>query len=341
MSDSCGYIALDHPKRRIVVAFRGTYSIANTIVDLSTVPQEYVPYPGDNGDDDGRPEHVDAGQKNWSRRLKQIVGWRTAGIAFDAAMRPDGHAKGSTIQRKCDNCTVHSGFFASWQNTRNEIIPNIKNARIQFPDYALHLVGHSLGGAVAALAGVEFEILGWQPIITTFGEPRIGNKGLTSWLDGLFDLNNTTRQGERYRRITHADDPVPLLPLAEWGFRMHAGEIYISKSSLQPLVGDISFCDGDEDQACIANGEEPAADALLQAFAVDMSGSVDEDGIQAARWGVPARYKMWQLFFAHRDYFWRLGLCAPGGDPWDWGRGKYGDDGKDKDDESQGVELEL
>lgn len=50
MSDSCGYIVLDHGtgrlgKGRIIVAFRGTYSIANTIVDLSTVPQEYVPYP--------------------------------------------------------------------------------------------------------------------------------------------------------------------------------------------------------------------------------------------------------------------------------------------------------
>src|SRR6476469_9702768 len=50
MSDSCGYIALDHSKKhdgngRVIVAFRGTYSIANTIVDLSTVPQEYIPYP--------------------------------------------------------------------------------------------------------------------------------------------------------------------------------------------------------------------------------------------------------------------------------------------------------
>src|SRR5258708_1639103 len=40
MSDSCGYIVLDHGKKthgsgRIIVAFRGTYSIANTIVDLS------------------------------------------------------------------------------------------------------------------------------------------------------------------------------------------------------------------------------------------------------------------------------------------------------------------
>ena len=49
MSDSCGYIALDHSpfNPRILVAFRGTYSLTNTIVDLSTIPQEYVPYEGD------------------------------------------------------------------------------------------------------------------------------------------------------------------------------------------------------------------------------------------------------------------------------------------------------
>jgi hypothetical protein len=35
---------------------------------------------------------------------------------------------------------------------------------------------------------------------------------------------------------------------------------------------------------------------------------------------VPTRFKFWQLFFAHRDYFWRLGLCLPGAatDPREW-----------------------
>jgi hypothetical protein len=47
-----------------------------------------------------------------------------------------------------------------------------------------------------------------------------------------------------------------------------------------------------------------------------------EDAMIVER-GFPARFKLWQLFFAHRDYFWRLGLCVPGGDPADWGRGPY------------------
>ena len=41
-----------------------------------------------------------------------------------------------------------------------------------------------------------------------------------------------------------------------------------------------------------------------------------EDGM----WNVPPKYRLWQLFSAHRDYFWRLGLCIPGGDPHDWDR---------------------
>jgi len=58
--------------------------------------------------------------------------------------------------------------------------------------------------------------------------------------------------------------------------------------------------------------------------------------VAGKRWGlpIPARYKMWQLFFAHRDYFWRLGLCLPGGDPFDWGRNRYdfGDEQDEHDD---------
>lgn len=60
MSDSCGYVVLSHPPSplRIIVAFRGTYSVANTIIDLSTVPQEYIPYPGDDDADEGRTRRI-------------------------------------------------------------------------------------------------------------------------------------------------------------------------------------------------------------------------------------------------------------------------------------------
>lgn len=308
MSDSCGYIAVDHGARlgsrqakevglgttddgkrgAIVVAFRGTYSVTNTVVDLSTVPQEYVPYPSpqDGGDEPPRePEH------------------------------------------RCDNCTVHMGFLASWKIARENVLPTLKPLVLQYPDYPIYLVGHSLGGAVAALAALEMKIiLDWSNVVvTTFGEPRTGNGGFVRYLDAVFDLrnNDTNPEDWTYRRLTHVDDPVPLLPLHEWGYRSHAGEIFISKSDLAPAPGDIWPCVGDYDSKCITGSEGelmvPAEEE--ESIVADVDGQ--ENGHLTRKWGLPSRLKLWQLFFAHRDYFWRLGLCVPGGDPFDWDRNRY------------------
>jgi pimeloyl-ACP methyl ester carboxylesterase len=239
----------------VIVAFRGTYSITNTIADLSTMPQEYIPYPGD--DDGGDPDAP-----------------------------------------KCTNCTVHTGFYTSWQHTRIDILPHIAKVLKEFPEYKVTLVGHSLGGAVAAFAALELLNREFTSnlSITTFGEPRIGNDALASYVNARFNLsdNSTQPDSKPYRRVTHISDPVPQLPLAEWGYVPHGGEIFISKAEVPPTATDIRHCDGNADPGCIAQTEEAA---------------------KKAPWAFPGRFKLWQLFFAHRDYFWRLGLCVPGGDP--------------------------
>ncbi|KAI0447380.1 Alpha/Beta hydrolase protein [Xylaria telfairii] len=308
LSDSCGYVAIDHgpssisressssPHQKdqskknangaIIVAFRGTYSVTNTIIDLSTVPQKYVPYPPTD-DGDGlpprKPEHV------------------------------------------CTNCTVHWGFLLSWQIARPTVLPELKRLHEQYPDYPIHVIGHSLGGAVGSLAALEMKvILGWEHIIvTTFGEPRVGNAGFTEYLDAVFDLQDEGNDPEQwtYRRITHVDDPVPLLPLSEWGYKSHAGEFFISKPELSPKPSDIRPCAGDYDPNCIASSDGEDADWVGKVIAQEHS---DNAGTLSGEvWRLPARFRLWELLFAHRDYFWRLGLCIPGGDPIDWGRDKY------------------
>jgi len=354
MSDSCGYIVIDHGKehigrskrQRVIVAFRGTYSIANTIVDLSTVPQEYAPYP-DSPDNTTSPTQPLSMPRQSHRH--RILDWiprpgflRSKEAETTAEEKPEP-------KPTCHNCTVHRGFWTSWQNTRPFLVPHLEYLREKYPDYELHLVGHSLGGAVAALAGLEFEGKGWHPHVTTFGEPRVGNSGLRNWIDTTFALSSehipSGSQGSlhpgRYRRVTHVDDPVPLLPLQEWGYRAHAGEVYISKPSLQPTVSDIRLCYGDEDINCIAGAEvdeswlNTVANDPEKAFGLEVAEEIyekeevnngrHESIVVMKRWGIPipARFKIWQLFFAHRDYFWRLGLCVPGGDPLDWGRDRY------------------
>ena len=280
--------------------------MANTIVDLSTIPQEYVPYPGDGED-------------------------QSSGSIADLLLNPLRPAKRAmTVQEsRCENCTVHLGFMTSWRHTRSEILPHLEQAIRQYPKYQLTLVGHSLGGAVAALAALDFKAKGWSPKVTTFGEPRIGNKALMHYIDKAFIEDDTTTIKSMYRRVTHVDDPVPLLPVKEWGYRMHAGEIYISKSDLSPSVTDLQHCVGDEDPLCIAGAEpadaiEDSSDAKNVSRTIDFAMLNDFLKSNGQALTIPARYRLWQLFFAHRDYFWRLGLCIPGGDPTDWYR-EYSD----------------
>ncbi|KAL8831984.1 MAG: hypothetical protein Q9191_000546 [Dirinaria sp. TL-2023a] len=292
LSDSCGYLVIDHtpPHPRIIAAFRGTYSIANTIVDLSTIPQEYVPYPGGDGEDTKDSD------------LPGIL--LKPGRVFSRDVDPK--------KSECTNCTVHAGFMTSWRHTRPHVVPHLDELVKLYPNYQLSLVGHSLGGAVAALAALDFQARGWKPQVTTFGEPRIGNDRLTQYLDKAFPSNYQNGQSEMYRRVTHIDDPVPLLPLSEWGYRMHAGEVFISKPDLSPELEDLWFCNGDADPNCIAGGQSTHDEASGD---TDMSVELDslKDWLKAGKdfLTVPARFRIWQLFFAHRDYFWRLGLCVP------------------------------
>ncbi|TKA21677.1 hypothetical protein B0A50_08766 [Salinomyces thailandicus] len=308
LSDSCGYIALDHDKERVIVAFRGTYSVANTVADLSTIPQEYEPYPGA-----GKDEKLSEGKHISEKILEGVIG---------KSKRNDGPAS----EPQCKNCTVHMGFHRSWTNTRSAIMQDLEQQLSLYPTYALHLVGHSLGGAVATLAALDLRAQGLNPTVTTFGSPRIGNAALATYITQRFDLNNKSENSSdlKFRRITHIDDPVPLLPLTEWGYTAHAGEIYISKPALSPEIQDLRHCEGEHDARCIA-GQDPTVlvadtdnDNPSDVQKRDLVSLVRTEAqeVMSEPWGgIPSRYKLWQLFFAHRDYFWRLGLCMPGGDP--------------------------
>ncbi|TKX25353.1 lipase-like protein 3 [Elsinoe australis] len=282
LTDSCGYIALDHSSLhpRIVVAFRGTYSLANTVLDLATVRQEYVPYPAADNDD----------------------------VEAD----------------KCEDCAAHMGFLKAWRLTSDIVMPHLLALRATHPTYELVLIGHSLGGAVAAFAALEMEGRGWRPSVTTFGEPRVGNEALSGYFDRRFGLGSGSgcaaeaemKEKVRYRRVTHVDDPVPLLPLSEWGYAPHSGEIFITKSELSPEVKDLRHCCGSADKECIAGQDESLA-AILKKPVDDEPEMTLADSVEAmahqnrAGFGFPSRFKLWQLLFAHRDYFWRLGLCVP------------------------------
>ncbi|KAL8874486.1 MAG: hypothetical protein Q9174_000179 [Haloplaca sp. 1 TL-2023] len=266
-------------------------SVYSVFQDLSSIPQPYVPYSGDEG---GESTH--RSRRSW---------WQLS----SRSVKPQ--------RAECDNCKVHLGFMTSWRHTRLELISQLEELTTSYPGYKLTLVGHSLGGAVAALAALEFSAKGWSPQITTFGEPKIGNQALMKYMDKAFHSRGQTDMAQQYRRVTHVDDPVPLLPLGEWGYSPHGGQIHIFKPDLPPEKSDLRHCKGDVDPQCIAGAQASSWRPKSRLRPEADFDSFEKWWTESKGLGQnPARFRKWQLLFAHRDYFWRLGLCIPGGYPW-------------------------
>lgn len=107
---------------------------------------------------------------------------------------------------ECTDCTVHAGFLYAWSQTRELILPHLDDLFKKHPAYKLVLVGHSLGGAVAALAALEIRHRrpDWNLSVTTFGEPRIGNEAFVNYFDAKLIYNNVTNANKEdgWKRIT-------------------------------------------------------------------------------------------------------------------------------------------
>lgn len=53
----------------------------------------------------------------------------------------------------CDGCEAHGGFWKSWESVAGQVTAHINSALSTYPGYTLVITGHSLGAAVATLAG--------------------------------------------------------------------------------------------------------------------------------------------------------------------------------------------
>ena len=97
---------------------------------------------------------------------------------------------------------THRGFLDAWNSVSYELIADLKRHRRY--DQKLFCTGHSLGGALAVLAG---EHLG-ADLVVTFGSPRVYSRQL--------------RQDVPMLRYENGWDIVPYVPFLTWGYR-HVG----------------------------------------------------------------------------------------------------------------------
>jgi len=100
---------------------------------------------------------------------------------------------------------VHTGFLEETEKLWDKISEDIDK---HTPTIPVWVTGHSLGGAMATLAGMKrpFEA------VTTFGEPRVGRK-----IKQAFQAKNHTR-------YVNGDDPVTKLPPKFFSYYKHHGD---------------------------------------------------------------------------------------------------------------------
>ncbi|KIO34152.1 hypothetical protein M407DRAFT_13580 [Tulasnella calospora MUT 4182] len=104
---------------------------------------------------------------------------------------------------------VHGGFQDTFKRSASSILAAVKKVMAAKSSSKVTLVGHSLGGALALLDTIYLKIQ--IPSITTktvtLGGPRAGNPAFAAYLNS-FDLT----------RITHRQDPIPIVPGRLMGF---------------------------------------------------------------------------------------------------------------------------
>lgn len=118
----------------------------------------------------------------------------------------------------CYKCKVHNGFN-SFLKKNGALLEEVSKLKDKYPKYQLVVVGHSLGAALGLLAGIEFQLMGLEPLVINFGCPRVGNTNFVSFVEDLFKtlkVNDYIEENHDFKnglvKVVHKNDIVPHLP---------------------------------------------------------------------------------------------------------------------------------
>jgi triacylglycerol lipase len=114
--------------------------------------------------------------------------------------------------------SVHAGFWAAAQS----LLPQIRNTLRGRDVSTIHIVGHSLGGAIATLMADSLGDSGCGLKLYTFGAPRAGVELHAEYLTGKLGAANI-------HRAYHDTDPVPMVPIFPYGHVPYGSRAYCMK----------------------------------------------------------------------------------------------------------------
>jgi predicted lipase len=105
---------------------------------------------------------------------------------------------------------IHAGFEDGYSFIRSAIQSSLAKVVSRLPEYKIVFTGHSLGGAMAEIAAIDFHMLTGaryddRVSIYTFGQPRVGNPEWATFY-------NSKSFSKRFQRIVRDKDPVAQLP---------------------------------------------------------------------------------------------------------------------------------
>eukprot|EP01062_Namystynia_karyoxenos_P037985 TRINITY_DN2761_c0_g1_i1.p1 TRINITY_DN2761_c0_g1~~TRINITY_DN2761_c0_g1_i1.p1 ORF type:complete len:387 (+),score=102.20 TRINITY_DN2761_c0_g1_i1:84-1163(+) len=137
---------------------------------------------------------------------------------------------------------VHRGFLEAYESVRAVVLQGLQKAQAMCPSCEIHVTGHSLGGAQAALCATDLaQSFKKTPMVFTFGCPRVGDPNFVSWYRSNIHEKETTY------RMVHKNDIVPHVPTNDMGFHHLPREIWQTADG----EGHYTMCDnGGEDHTC-------------------------------------------------------------------------------------------
>lgn len=113
----------------------------------------------------------------------------------------------------CEQCMVHQGFAAAFDHVQNPMVAAIEKYHCS----NLVVTGHSLGGAMTALASIYIrgELGLHVENVFTYGKPRVGNY---AFVNSFLSLAKKDGVEPAMWRLVHYHDPVPRVPAPKGTF---------------------------------------------------------------------------------------------------------------------------
>lgn len=115
---------------------------------------------------------------------------------------------------------VHHGFLQDFNAISTAVVNEVKTLLALHPTARIFLTGHSLGGALAKLAALEFSRVKLPlAAVVTFGSPRVGDKNFVALYEAAL--------GGITFRIVNENDIVPRTPGVLFGYRHPVNEVFL------------------------------------------------------------------------------------------------------------------